>query len=165
MKGKILVLLGICVFSLGLMACSNNETTQIDTLAKEESQQQDLVSKKPKKEEILFDKDIIITEGDITVTVQGKNKITPGDSIGYMYKVSNMSNENIEFYVKDVEVDGVAFKTNLDESTKMPLQSLTDFSTQMTFIDITSLEDLKNTTGIFCIKTNEGVDEYKFELE
>ena len=54
----------------------------------------------------------------------------PGDSIGYMYKVSNMSKENIEFYVKDVEVDGVAFKTDLDESTKMPLQSLADFSTK-----------------------------------
>ena len=34
-------------------------------------------------------------------------------------------------------------KTDLNESTKMPLQSLTDFSTQMTFMEITSLEDLK----------------------
>ena len=76
-----------------------------------------------------------------------------------------MSKENIEFYVKDVEVDWVAFKTDLDESTKMPLQSLADFSTQMTFMEIASLEDLKNTTGTFCIKTSEGVEEYKFELE
>lgn len=35
----------------------------------------------------------------------------------------------------------------------------------MTFMEITSLEDLKNTTGTFCIKTSEGVEEYKFELE
>lgn len=165
MKKKVLALLTIYVLSFALVACSNKENTQTEELSKEELQQEDTVSEKPKKEEILFDKDVIIVEGDITVTVQGKSKVTPGDSIGYMYKVSNMSKENIEFYVKDVKVDGVAFKTDLDESSKMPLQSLTDFSTQMTFKEITSLEDLKNTTGTFCIKTNEGVDEYKFELE
>lgn len=165
MKKKILALLSICVFSFGLVACSNKENTQTEELPKEESQQEDTVSEKSEKEEILFDKEVVIIDGDITVTVQGKSKLTPGDSIGYMYKVSNMSEENIEFYVKDVEVDGVAFKTDLDESTKMPLQSLTDFSTQMTFTDVASIEDLKNTTGTFCIKTNEGVDEYKFELE
>ena len=165
MKRNILVLLSICVLSLGLVACSNKENTQTEELPKEELQQEDTVSEKTEKEEILFDKDVIIVEGDITVTVQGKSKVMPGDLIGYMYKVSNMSEENIEFYVKDVEVDGVAFKTDLDESTKMPLQSLTDFSTQMTFMGITSLEDLKNTKGTFCIKTSEGIDEYKFELE
>ena len=165
MKKKVLALLSICVLSFGLVACANKENTQTEDLSKEESQQEDTVYEKPEKEEILFDKDVIIVKGDITVTVQGKSKITPGDSIGYMYKVSNTSKENIEFYVKDVKVDGVAFKTDLDESSKMPLQSLTDFNTQMTFNDITSLEDLKNTTGTFCIKTNKGVDEYKFELE
>lgn len=82
-----------------------------------------------------------------------------------MYKVSNMFDENIEFYVKDVEVDGVALKTDLDEGLKMSLQSLTEFSTQLTFTDITSLEVLKNTKGTFCIKSSEGVDEYKFELD
>ena len=165
MKSKILYLLGICVLCLSLVACSNKKNTQTEEFPKEELQQEDLVSEKTNKEEILFDKDVIIVDGDITVTVQGKSKVTPGESIGYMYKVSNMSNENIEFYVKDVEVDGVSFKTDLNESTKMPLQSLTDFSTQMTFMEITSLEDLKNTKGTFCIKTSEGVDEYKFELE
>ena len=165
MKRKVLALLSICVLSFGLVACSNKENIQTEELPKKESRQEDTVSQKTKKEEILFDKDVIIVEGDITVTVQGKSKVMPGDSIGYMYKVSNMSKENIEFYVKDVEVDGVAFKTDLDESTKMPLQSLADFSTQMTFMEIASLEDLKNTTGTFCIKTSEGVEEYKFELE
>lgn len=155
MKRKILALLSICVLSLGLVACSNKENTQ----------KEDTVAEKPEKEEILFDKEVIIAEGEITVTVKGKNKITPGDSVGYMYKVSNMSDENIEFYVKDVEVDGLASKIDINGGLNMSLQSLTEFSTQMTFTDITSLEDLKNTTGTFCIKTKEGVDEYKFEIE
>ena len=165
MKSKILYLLGICVLSLSLVACSNKKHTQTEEFPKEELQQEDLVSEKTNKEEILFDKDVIIVDGDITVTVQGKSKVTPGESIGYMYKVSNMSNENIEFYVKDVEVDGVSFKTDLNESTKMPLQSLTDFSTQIKILNIESLDELKNAKGTFCIEANDNVNEYKFEIE
>lgn len=75
MKRKILVLLSICVLSLGLVACSNKENTQTEELPKEELQQEDTVSEKTEKEEILFDKDVIIVEGDITVTVQGKRKV------------------------------------------------------------------------------------------
>ena len=92
MKSKILYLLGICVLSLSLVACSNKKNTQTEEFPKEELQQEDLVSEKTNKEEILFDKDVIIVDGDITVTVQGKSKVTPGESIGNMYKVSNMSN-------------------------------------------------------------------------
>ena len=159
MKRKILVLLSICVLSFPLVACSNKENTQTEKLPKEESQ----------KEEILFDKEVIIVEGDITVIVKGKSKLTPWDSAGYMYEVSNMSDEDIELYVKDVKVDGVECTTNLDESIKMEIESLTSVSARMRIdtieSDIDSLEDLKNTTGTFCIKTNKGVEEYKFELE
>lgn len=59
MKRKILALLSICVLSFGLMACSNKENTQTEELPKEESQQEDTVSEKPEKEEILFDKEVI----------------------------------------------------------------------------------------------------------
>ena len=49
MKRKILVLLSICVLSLGLVACSNKENTQTEELPKEELQQEDTVSEKTEK--------------------------------------------------------------------------------------------------------------------
>ena len=118
-------------------------------------------------EKVMFDEEIVIVnEGDIKVIIEGKSKNTPGDATGYLYKVSNMTDNNIYYYVKDLLIDGVEYKTDMDENIKMPATSLTQVSTQMTIFDINSLDELKNASGVFCILNNDNsVDEYEFEIK
>lgn len=162
MKRKILTVLGICLISFNLVACSNiNETQESDEVVNK-----DTTSSQVSREEYLFDEDVVVVDNDIAqVVIRGKEKIVPGDSIGYSFSISNKSNEKIGFYVKDVTVDGKEYETSLDENLKMTLEPNTDFSTQITVSNIDSLDKLKNTKGIFSIETNEDVKEYNFELE
>ena len=162
MKRRILTIFGICIISLNLVACANTEDTQISG----EQTNEDTVSLQINKEKDLFDEEVAIVDDEIAeVKIIGKEKITPGDSIGYSFSISNKSNKKIAFYVKDVTVDGNKYETSLDKSLKMTLEPNTDFSTQITISNIESLDELKNTKGIFCIEVNSDVKEYNFELE
>ena len=162
MSGKILIVLCMCILSFNLVACSNKDNTQTNEI----QNKGDTVSLKIDKEQVLFEEDVIVVDDDIAkVKISGKEKLTPGDSIGYIFSISNKSDEQIAFYVKNVTVDGNKHKTDLDEYLKMTLEPNTDFSTQLKISDIESLDDLKNTNGTFCIEINNDVKEYRFELE
>lgn len=162
MKRKILIMLTTCIISLNLVACNNIEDTQIS----DEETKGDTVSSQINKEKDLFDEEVVIIDDETAkVKISGKEKLTPGNSIGYIFSISNKSNEKLVFYVKDVTVDGNKYETSLDEGLKMTLEPNTDFSTQITVSNIESLDELKNTNGIFCIEVNSDVKEYNFELE
>ena len=162
MRVKLLTTLCICILSFNLVACSNKDNTQTNEMQDNE----EITSPNINEEQILFDEEAIIVDDDIAkVKIKGKEKLTPGDSIGYIFSISNKSTDKIEFYVKDIMVDGENYKTDMDENTIMPLYPDTDFSTQLTILDIKSLDDLKNTSGVFCIKTNNDIKEYKFEIK
>jgi len=161
-RRRILTILGICIISLNLVACANTNNTQTSG----EQTKGNTVSSEINKEKDLFDEDMIIVDDEIAmVKITGKEKLIPGNSIGYSFSISNKSNEKLAFYVKDVTVDGNKYKTSLDEGLKMTLEPNTDFSTQITVLNIESLDELKNTNGIFCIEVNSDVNEYNFELE
>ena len=162
MKRKILTMLGTCIISLNLVACGNTDNTQVN----EEKNNRDTVSSQINKEKDLFNEDVVIVDDETTkVKISGKEKLTPGNSIGYSFSISNKSNEKLVFYVKDITVDGNKYETSLDEDLKMTLEPNTDFSTQITISNIESLDKLKNTKGIFCIEVNSGIKEYNFEVE
>ena len=99
------------------------------------------------------------------VKITGKEKVTPGNSIGYIFSISNKSNKKIAFYMKNITINGNEQKTSLDENFKMTLEPNTDFSTQIKVLNIESLDELKNAKGTFCIEVNDNVNEYKFEIE
>ena len=118
------------------------------------------------KEKELFDKAVIIADDDIArVKITGKEKVTPGNSIGYIFSISNKSNKKIAFYMKNITINGNEQKTSLDENLKMTLEPNTDFSTQIKVLNIESLDELKDAKGTFCIEVNDNINEYKFEIE
>lgn len=159
---KLLTVLCICILSFNLVACSNKDKEEKN----DKQNYENTVSSKSDKEQILFDKDVILVDDNkVEVKLKGKEKITPGDSIGYIFSISNKSDKKISFYIKDVTVDGNKHKTNLDEDLKMTLEPNTDFSTQLTILDIKSMDNLRNTSGVFCVKVNNDINEYKFELK
>jgi hypothetical protein len=162
MRRGILAILGICIISLNLVACSNIDETRIS----DKKANEDTASLEINKEKDLFDEDVTIVNDEIAeVKIVGKEKIKQGNSIGYIFSISNKNNEKIGFYVKDITVDGNKHETSLDEGSKMTLEPNTNFSTQITISDIESLDKLHNTKGVFCIEVNSDVNEYKFELE
>lgn len=155
-------MMGVCVISLNLVACGNTDDKQVS----DEQTKGDTVSSQINKEKDLFDEKVVIVDDEAAkVEIPGKEKLTPGDSIGYSFSISNKANEKLVFYVKDVTVDGNKYETSLDEDLKMTLEPNTDFSTQITVSNIESLDELKNTKGIFCIEVNSGIKEYNFELK
>ena len=159
-----LTVLVMCIMSLNLVACSNTDNTQISKKQIEENK----VSSEINKEKDLFDKAVIIANDEIAnVKITGKEKVTPGNSIGYSFSISNKSNKKIAFYMKNITINGNEQKTSLDENLKMTLEPNTDFSTQIKVLNlnIESLDELKNAKGIFCIEVNDNVNEYKFEIE
>ena len=134
----------MCIMSLNLVACSNTDSTQIskeqieeNTVSSEINKGKDLFDEvEINKEKELFDKAVIIADDDIArVKMTGKEKVTPGNSIGYIFSISNKSNKKIAFYMKNIT------------------------------INIESLDELKNAKGTFCIEVNDNVNEYKFEIE
>lgn len=162
MKRKILTMLGICIISLNLVACGNTYNTQVN----EDKTNRDTVSSQINKEKDLFNEDVVIVDDETAkVKISGKEKLTPGNSIGYSFSISNKSNEKLAFYLKDITVDGNKYETSLDEGLKMTLEPNTDFSTQITILNIESLDELKNTKGTFCIEVNSEIKEYNFEVE
>ena len=157
-----LTVLVMCIMILNLVACSNTDNTQISKKQIEEN----TVSSEINKEKELFDKAVIIADDDIArIKITGKEKVTPGNSIGYIFSISNKSNKKIAFYMKNITINGNEQKTSLDENLKMTLEPNTDFSTQIKVLNIESLDELKNTKGTFCIEVNDNVNEYKFEIE
>ena len=157
-----LTVLVMCIMILNLVACSNTDNTQISKKQIEEN----TVSSEINKEQDLFDKAVIIANDEIAnVKITGKEKVTPGNSIGYSFSISNKSNKKIAFYMKNITINGNEQKTSLDENFKMTLEPNTDFSTQIKVLNIESLDELKNTKGTFCIEVNDNVNEYKFEIE
>lgn len=157
-----LTVLVMCIMSLNLVDCSNTDNTQISKKQIEENK----VSSEINKEKDLFDKAVIIADDEIAnVKITGKEKVTPGNSIGYIFSISNKSNKKIAFYMKNITINGNEQKTSLDENLKMTLEPNTDFSTQIKVLNIESLDELKNAKGIFCIEVNDNVNEYKFEIE
>ena len=157
-----LTVLVMFIMSLNLVACSNTDNTQISKKQIEENK----VSSEINKEKELFDKAVIIANDEIAnVKITGKEKVTPGNSIGYIFSISNKSNKKIAFYMKNITINGNEQKTSLDENFKMTLEPNTDFSTKITVLNIESLDELKNAKGIFCIEVNDNVNEYKFEIE
>lgn len=156
-----LTVLVMCIMSLNLVACSNTD----NTLSKEQIEE-NTVSLEINKEKELFDKAVIIANDDIAnVKITGKEKVTPGNSIGYSFSISNKSNKKIAFYMKNITINGNEQKTSLDENLKMTLEPNTDFSTQIKVLNIESLDELKNAKGTFYIEANDNVNEYKFEIE
>ena len=154
-----LTVLVMCIMSLNLVACSNTD----NTLSKEQIEE-NTVSSEINKEKELFDKAVIIANDEIAnVKITGKEKVTPGNSIGYSFSISNKSNKKIAFYMKNI--NGNEQKTSLDENLKMTLEPNTDFSTQIKVLNIESLDELKNAKGTFCIEVNDNVNEYKLEIE
>ena len=157
-----LTVLVMCIMILNLVACSNTDNTQISKKQIEENK----VSSEINKEKDLFDKAVIIANDEIAnVKITGKEKVTPGNSIGYIFSISNKSNKKIAFYMKNITINGNEQKTSLDENFKMTLEPNTDFSTQIKVLNIESLDELKNAKGTFCIEVNDNVNEYKFEIE
>ena len=157
-----LTVLVMCIMSLNLVACSNTDNTQISKKQIEEN----TVSSEINKEKDLFDKAVIIADDEIAnVKITGKEKVTPGNSIGYSFSISNKSNKKIAFYMKNITINGNEQKTSLDENLKMTLEPNTDFSTQIKVLNIESLDELKNAKGTFGIEVNDNVNEYKFEIE
>ncbi len=157
-----LTVLVMCIMSLNLVACSNTDNTQISKKQIEENK----VSSEINKEKDLFDKAVIIANDEIAnVKITGKEKVTPGNSIGYIFSISNKSNKKIAFYMKNITINGNEQKTSLDENLKMTLEPNTDFSTQIKVLNIESLDELKNAKGTFGIEVNDNVNEYKFEIE
>ena len=119
MKRKILTMLGTCIISLNLVACGNTDNTQVN----EEKNNRDTVSSQINKEKDLFNEDVVIVDDETAkVKISGKEKLTPGNSIGYSFSISNKSNEKLVFYVKDITVDGNKYETSLDEDLKMTLE-------------------------------------------
>ena len=157
-----LTVLVMFIMSLNLVACSNTDNTQISKKQIEEN----TVSSEINKEQDLFDKAVIIANDEIAnVKITGKEKVTPGNSIGYSFSISNKSNKKIAFYMKNITINGNEQKTSLDENLKMTLEPNTDFSTQIKVLNIESLDEFKNAKGTFCIEVNDNVNEYKFEIE
>ncbi|MDY2881992.1 MAG: hypothetical protein SOT71_05005 [Romboutsia timonensis] len=156
-----LTVLVMCIMSLNLVACSNTD----NTLSKEQIEE-NTVSLEINKEKELFDEAVIIANDEIAnVKITGKEKVTPGNSIGYSFSISNKSNKKIAFYMKNITINGNEQKTSLDENLKMTLEPNTDFSTQIKVLNIESLDELKNAKGTFGIEVNDNVNEYKFEIE
>lgn len=156
-----LTVLVMCIMSLNLVACSNTD----NTLSKEQIEE-NTVSLEINKEKELFDKAVIIANDEIAnVKITGKEKVTPGNSIGYSFSISNKFNKKIAFYMKNITINGNEQKTSLDENLKMTLEPNTDFSTQIKVLNIESLDELKNAKGTFGIEVNDNVNEYKFEIE
>ena len=156
-----LTVLVMFIMSLNLVACSNTD----NTISKEQIEANTVFSE-INKEQDLFDKAVIIADDEIAnVKITGKEKVTPGNSIGYSFSISNKSNKKIAFYMKNITINGNEQKTSLDENLKMTLEPNTDFSTQIKVLNIESLDELKNAKGIFCIEVNGNVNEYKFEIE
>ena len=144
-----LTVLVMCIMSLNLVACSNTHNTQISKKQIEENK----VSSEINKEKELFDKVVIIANDEIAnVKITGKEKVTPGNSIGYSFSISNKSNKKIAFYMKNITINGNEQKTSLDENLKMTLEPNTDFSTQIKVLNIESLDELKNAKGTFALK-------------
>ena len=157
-----LTVLVMCIMSLNLVACSNTDNTQISKKQIEENK----VSSEINKEKDLFDEVEIKANDEIAnVKITGKEKVTPGNSIGYIFSISNKSNKKIAFYMKNITINGNEQKTSLDENLKMTLEPNTDFSTQIKVLNIESLDELKNAKGTFGIEVNDNVNEYKFEIE
>ena len=77
-----LTVLVMCVMSLNLVACSNTD----NTLSKEQIEE-NTVSLEINKEKELFDKAVIIANDEIAnVKITGKEKVTPGNSIGIVFQ-------------------------------------------------------------------------------
>lgn len=85
----------MCIMSLNLVACSNTDNTQIskeqideNTVSSEINKEKDLFDEvEINKEKELFDKAVIIADDDIArVKITGKEKVTPGNSIGYIFQ-------------------------------------------------------------------------------
>ena len=107
-----LTVLVMCIMSLNLVACSNTD----NTLSKEQIEE-NTVSLEINKEKELFDKAVIIANDEIAnVKITGKEKVTPGNSIGYSFSISNKSNKKIAFYMKNITINGNEQKTSLDEN-------------------------------------------------
>ena len=144
-----LTVLVMCIMSLNLVACSNTDNTQISKKQIEEN----TVSSEINKEKELFDKAVIIADDEIAnVKITGKEKVTPGNSIGYSFSISNKSNKKIAFYMKNITINGNEQKTRLDENLKMTLEANTDFSTQIKVLNIESLDELKMRKELFALK-------------
>ena len=144
-----LTVLVMCIMSLNLVGCSNTDNTQISKKQIEENK----VSSEINKEKELFDKVVIIANDEIAnVKITGKEKVTPGNSIGYSFSISNKSNKKIAFYMKNITINGNDQKTSLNENLKMTLEPNTDFSTQIKVLNIESLDELKNAKGTFALK-------------
>lgn len=108
-----LTVLVMCIMSLNLVACSNTDNTQISKKQIEEN----TVSSEINKEQDLFDKAVIIANDEIAnVKITGKEKVTPENSIGYSFSISNKSNKKIAFYMKNITINGNEQKTSLDEN-------------------------------------------------
>ena len=98
-----LTVLVMCIMSLNLVACSNTDNTQIS----KEQIEENTVSSEINKEKELFDKAVIIANDEIAnVKITGKEKVTPGNSIGYIFSISNKSNKKIAFYMKNKTING-----------------------------------------------------------
>ena len=91
-----LTVLVMFIMSLNLVACSNTD----NTISKEQIEANTVFSE-INKEKDLFDKAVIIADDEIAnVKITGKEKVTPGNSIGYSFSISNKSNKKIAFYMK-----------------------------------------------------------------
>ena len=87
-----LTVLVMCIMILNLVACSNTDNTQISKKQIEEN----TVSSEINKEQDLFDKAVIIANDEIAnVKITGKENVTPGNSIGYSFSISNKSNPEL----------------------------------------------------------------------
>lgn len=74
----------MCIMSLNLVTCSNTDNTKIS----KEQIDENTVSSEINKEKELFDKAVIIADDDIArVKITGKEKVTPGNSIGYIFSI------------------------------------------------------------------------------
>ena len=107
-----LTVLVMFIMSLNLVACSNTD----NTISKEQIEANTVFSE-INKEQDLFDKAVIIADDEIAnVKITGKEKVTPGNSIGYSFSISNKSNKKIAFYMKNITINGNEQKTSLDEN-------------------------------------------------
>ena len=96
MRRRKLTALIMCIMSLNLVTCSNTDNTKIskeqideNTVSSEINKEKNLFDEvEINKEKELFDKAVIIADDDIArVKITGKEKVTPGNSIGYIFSI------------------------------------------------------------------------------
>lgn len=150
---KVLILMGTLILIISLTACSTTDKISDKDKSK---------SNKMKNEEILFEKPIVIVDNDmVKIVIKGKEKIYEGNSIGYITSVENKSDKSIKVIVDQFLVDG---KEELNDFS-WPIEPNTMLTTQMSAVNVKSLDNLKNSEGVFRVEINDKIKEYKFDLE